>query len=193
MGSSLRCLIVEDQVMFLELLQRLLEDQPGVSVIATAETVVAGVAACRLHKPDLLILDLSLGDGQGLPVLEALAQWCSGSKAVVLSAQAAGFVCPEHLEHLLLGVVDKTSTFESLIQVIQELLPAHQVSGCAASLTPAQRRIYDLIGLGLSNKQIAQQLNLSVATVETHRKAIARRLGLSGAELVRHAALEVGA
>ena len=187
--GTLRCLIAEDQVMFLELLQRLLEGLPGLEVIATAGTVTAAIAACRLHRPDLLILDLNLADGDGLPVLESLAQWCPRARAVVLSAQAAGFVCPEPLHPLLLGVVDKSATFETLIAVIRDLLPQPPPQALP-TLTPAQRRIYGLIGAGLSNKQIARQLGLSVATVETHRKAIARRLGLSGAELVRHAALQ---
>jgi len=193
LAAPLRCLIVEDQVMFLELLQRLLEGQPGLEVVATAASATTGIAACRLHRPDLVILDLSLADGDGLPVLAALAQWCPRAKAVVLSAQAAGFVCPEALEPLLLGVVDKTATFDTLLRVIQELLPMAEPGRSALSLTPAQQRIYALIGLGLSNKQIASRLALSVATVETHRKAIARRLGLSGAELVRSAALREGA
>ncbi|MBU6251394.1 MAG: response regulator transcription factor [Cyanobacteria bacterium REEB417] len=189
MPTSLRCLIVEDQLMFLELLQRLLERQPGLEVVATAATVVAGVAACRLHRPDLLILDLTLADGDGLPVLASLGQWSPAGRAVVLSAQAAGFVCPEPLQSLLLAVIDKTATFESLTAVIAELLPAPPAAIDLSPLTPQQQRIFALIGQGLSNKQIARQLGLSVATVETHRKAIARRLGLSGAELVCNAAL----
>jgi DNA-binding NarL/FixJ family response regulator len=192
-AAQLRCLIVEDQVMFLELLQRLLEAQPELEVVATAASARAGIAACRLHRPDLVILDLSLADGDGLPVLEEMAQWCPRAKAVVLSAQAAGFICPEALEPLLLGVVDKTATFDTLLRVIQELLPTADLGRAEESLTPAQQRVYALIGLGLSNKQIASKLELSVATVETHRKAIARRLGRSGAELVRSAALQTGA
>ncbi|MEB3276840.1 MAG: response regulator transcription factor [Cyanobacteriota bacterium] len=188
--GTLRCLIAEDQVMFLELLQRLLDGLPGLEVIATAGTAAAAMAACRLHRPDLLILDLSLADGDGLPVLASLAQWCPQARAVVLSAQAAGFVCPEPLQPLLLGVVDKTATFETLISVIAELLPKAPPGSKPFALTPRQLEIYRLIGQGLSNKQIALALELSLATVETHRKAIAQRLGLSGAELVRRAALE---
>jgi len=108
---------------------------------------------------------------------------------VVLSAQAAGFVCPEPVQPLLLAVIDKTATFDSLTAVIAELLPAPPGAIDLSPLTPQQQRIFALIGQGLSNKQIARQLGLSVATVETHRKAIARRLGLSGAELVCNAAL----
>ena len=190
MPTSLHCLIVEDQLMFLELLQRLLERQPGLEVVATASTVAAGVAACRLHRPDLLILDLTLADGDGLPVLASLGQWSPAGRAVVLSAQAAGFVCPEPLQPLLLAVIDKTATFDSLTAVIAELLPAPPGAIDLSPLTPQQQRIFALIGQGLSNKLIARQLGLSVATVETHRKAIARRLGLSGAELVCNAALQ---
>jgi DNA-binding NarL/FixJ family response regulator len=190
MPTSLRCLIVEDQLMFLELLQRLLERQPGLEVVATASTVAAGVAACRLHRPDLLILDLTLADGDGLPVLASLGQWSPAGRAVVLSAQAAGFVCHEPLQPLLLAVIDKTATFDSLTALIAELLPAPPGAIDLSPLTPQQQRIFALIGQGLSNKLIARQLGLSVATVETHRKAIARRLGLSGAELVCNAALQ---
>ncbi len=185
----LRCLIVEDQLMFLELLQRLLQSQRGLQVIATATACSQAMAACRLHRPDLLILDLGLADGDGLPVLEALAQWSPHSRAVVLSAQAAGFVCPRHLQPLLLGVVDKGATFDTLIDVISPLLPPTEAAGAPLPLTPRQQHILALIGQGLSNKAIARQLDLSVTTVETHRKGIARRLGCSGAELVRHAAL----
>lgn len=185
----LRCLIVEDQLMFLELLQRLLESQRGLQVIATAATRDQAVAACRLHRPDLVILDLGLADGDGLPVLEALGQWCPQSRAVVLSAQAAGFVCPRPLQPLLLGVVDKGATFETLINLITPLLPSNDSMAGALTLTPRQEHILALIGQGMSTKAIARQLDLSVTTVETHRKGIARRLGCSGAELVRHAAL----
>lgn len=190
MPASLRCLIAEDQIMFLELLQQLLERQPGLSVVATAATVEAAQAACRLHRPDLLILDLSLADGNGLPVLASLAHWAPEARAVVLSAQAAGFVCPEPLQDLLLGVVDKAATFDTLLGVIAELLPRQRQPTPSAGLTPAQQRVFQLLGQGLSNKQIASQLELSIATVETHRKAIARRLDCSGAELVRQAALQ---
>lgn len=189
MPAPLRCLIVEDQRMFLELLQQLLEQHGGLTVVATAETVVAAEAACRLHKPDLLILDLSLTDGDGLPVLASLRQWAPAARAVVLSAQASSFVCPEALAPLLLGVIDKSAAFETLLDVIAELRPASP-SHDTRQLTPSQQRVFELIGLGLTNKQIAHQLELSVATIETHRKAIARRLGCSGAELVRQAALQ---
>jgi len=76
--------------------------------------------------------------------------------------------------------------------LLQETPQAAESNGPVAALTPRQRQIFSLIGQGLSNKAIAHATGLAVATVETHRKAIARRLNCSGAELVRRATLDLG-
>ena len=69
--ENLRCLVVEDQTMFLQLLSGMLRTIPGVEVVATATTVAEGQAACAGDAFDLLILDLSLPDGHGLAVLRS--------------------------------------------------------------------------------------------------------------------------
>jgi DNA-binding NarL/FixJ family response regulator len=185
-----RCLIVEDQVMFLQLLAKMLETYAELELVGTAGDVHSGLQALRDLRPDLLIVDLALPDGDGTELLRFLRLANPLARAVVLSAQAAAFVCPAELEPMLLGVVDKTATFESLQRVLESSLPAAS-SGIPAprALTPRQQEIFELIGRGCSNKEIAQQTGLSLGTVETHRKAISRRLGRSGAELVRFAAL----
>jgi DNA-binding NarL/FixJ family response regulator len=191
--APLRCLIVEDQVMFLQLLCKMLQGLPGLEVVATATTCHGGFEACRRHQPDALILDLALPDGDGLAVARFLQMGNPNARALVLSAQAASFVCPEDLEPMLVGVVDKTATYETLQDVIEAALLQRSRSGPALDeLTPRQRQIYGLIGQGFSNKAIAQHTGLTLATVETHRKAIARRLQCSGSELVRRAALQLG-
>ena len=81
-------------------------------------------------------------------------------------------------------MVDKTAAFSQLQAVLQELLGQPR-----PTLTPRQREIYGLIGQGLTNRAIARATGLALTTVETHRKAIAQKLGLSGAELIRRAAL----
>ncbi len=193
---SLRCLIVEDQVMFLQLLCKMLQGLRGLEVVATATNCHDGLLACRRHRPDILILDLALPDGAGLDVARFLRMQQPQARTLVLSAQAASFVCPEDLETMLVGVVDKTSTYEMLQGVIESALLPQTGETCSRqltmqSLTCRQLEIFNLIGRGLSNKAIATTTGLSLATVETHRKAIARRLGCSGAELVRRAALHL--
>ncbi len=194
---SLRCLIVEDQVMFLQLLCKMLQAIQGLEVVGIATSCREGLEACRLHRPDALILDLALPDGEGLIVARFLRLLQPQAKVVVLSAQASSFVCPEDLELMLVGVVDKTSTYETLQSVIEEALLEAHAEGPGSlqgveGLTPRQREIFGLIGRGMANKAIAYSTGLSIATVETHRKAIARRLQCSGAELVRRAALHLG-
>ena len=184
-SQVLRCLIVEDQVMFLQLLRSMLEAVPGLSVVASATTQADAIAFCRSDDPpDLVILDLALPDGDGLAVAQALAEHHPNPQVVVLSGQASSFVCPAALQPLISGVVDKTSAFHQLTSVLERCLPQS-----AEPLTPRQQEIYGLIGQGLTNKEIAKTTNLSIATVETHRKAIAQKLGVSGAELVRQASL----
>ena len=182
---TLHCLIVEDQVMFLQLLRSMLEAIPGIEVRATAFSQAEAIALCRTDDPpELLILDLSLPDGDGLEVAYTLAEHRPDAKVVVLSGQASSFVCPAPLRPLIVGVVDKTAAFSQLQAVLESCLPQRK-----ALLTPRQQEIHGLIGQGLSNKEIARATALSIATVETHRKAIAQKLGMRGAELVRQASL----
>ena len=181
----LRCLIVEDQVMFLQLLRSMLEGMPGLRVVACASSQAEASAICRsAEPPDLVILDLALPDGDGLAVAHALAEHHPNPKVLVLSGQASSFVCPASIQPLIVGVVDKTSAFSQLTSVLEHCLPQ-----CGDPLTPRQQEIYGLIGQGLTNKEIARATHLSIATVETHRKAIAQKLGVSGSELVRQASL----
>ena len=77
---DLSCVLVEDQTLFLELLSQVLQLQPGLKIVARAQAVAEGLAACKIHKPDLLILDLELPDGEGLEVARALMRWIPCSK-----------------------------------------------------------------------------------------------------------------
>lgn len=180
----MRCLIVEDQLMFLQLLRSMLQALPGIEISAVASSQSEALACCQADPPDLLILDLSLPDGDGIAVADSLAQLNPRAQVVVLSGQASSFICPVQLQPMVRGVVDKTAAFSTLQQVIATCLNHPK-----PELTPRQQQIYGLIGLGLSNKEIAKAAALSVATVETHRKAIAQKLGVRGAELIRQAAL----
>ena len=119
----LTCVVVEDQQMFLQLLIGFLQGIQGLKIVATATTTAAGIAACREHQPDLLILDLSLPDHSGIHVAEALQGLQPTARVIVLSAQASGFICPASMRPMLHAVVDKTKVYEILGDEIAELLP----------------------------------------------------------------------
>ena len=125
--------------------------------------------------------------------------------------QAVGGLLSELCNLELLAVVDKARAWQDLAAVISawqadsaaeaeppnpSAFPAteHPSAVSAAQLplnqlTPRELRVFQCLGRGLLNKEIAQELRLSLPTVETYRKNLSSKLGISGAELVRAAAL----
>lgn len=198
LAMALRCVVVEDQVMFLQLLVAMLRTQPNLEVVATAQGVEEAIAVCAEHDPDLLILDLALPDGDGLSVVQALSHSEQPPAVIVLSGQASSFVCPRELTPLVQAVVDKTRAYADLSTEIQRLLrltgeQEESAPGAAvlSTLTLRERQVFSLIGKGHTNRAIADLLGLSVRTVETHRKRITVKLGAKGGDLVRLAALDL--
>ena len=184
---ALTCVVVEDQRMFLQMLVVMLRSLPGLEVVATATTAAEGITACQELVPDLLLLDLTLPDQGGLAVAEALALVNPEARLIVLSAAASSFVCNAALQPMLHAVVDKIDACETLTTEIGDLLAERRAE--PTPLTAREEEVLRLIGQGLSNGQIAERLTLSVHTVGTHRRNITAKLGLRGAELIRHATL----
>ena len=136
-----------------------------------------------------MILDLTLPDGDGTDVAIALERLKPEARLIVLSAQASCFVCPSCLQPMLHAVVDKIEAYGTLGATIAELLRA-KAPAPHAKLTRREQMVFQAIGKGLSNQQIADRLHLSVHTVETHRRNLSGKLRLKGAELVRYATLQ---
>ena len=191
-----RCLIVEDQEMFAQLVGGLLRSSCDLEIVAMAPSVADCLAAVDHHRPRLLILYLELPDGSGLAVAEHLLAVVPEARVVVLSAQASAFVCPDDLQQAVIAVVDKTQAWDVLVAQVAAyvreaglrpalLAPLERLS----CLTGREREVLGLLGQGDASKAIARRLGLSVGTVETHRRNIAAKLGISGAELIRLAVL----
>ncbi len=193
---KLRCLVVEDQLMFLELLVVMLKTVPYIEVAATATSVQEGLSAVEHHKPDLGIFDFVLPDGNGLQLGQKARRLVPGIQCILLTAQPGQVERSPELERCFRAVVDKVRAFEVLLHevdaIFQEKFPSQGSAGGAdptVLLTPREFEIFDLVGQGHINKRIAAELSISQRTVESHRKAICRKLGSSGSELVRAAAL----
>lgn len=190
----LRCVIVEDHLMFRELLGALIEAEDLLEVAAVANSASEGIAACERDRPDILLLDLALPDGNGLAVARALAKCHPAARTIIVSGEADTFQCPPDLKSHIYSIVDKTRAFSVLRTEITNLV--RQLAGERAStpeptrvLSPRELEIYRLIGLGLTSKEIAARLFLSAKTVETHRRKIAAKLGMSASSIVQRAAL----
>ncbi len=190
----LRCVIVEDHLMFRELLGALIEAEDLLEVAAVANSAREGIAACERHRPDILLLDLALPDGNGLAVARALAECHPAARTIIVSGEADTFKCPPDLKSHIYSIVDKTRSFSLLrneIASLVRLLANGDASSPEATraLSARELEIYCLIGLGLTSKEIATQLFLSAKTVDTHRRKIAAKLGMSASSIVQRATL----
>ena len=188
-----RCVIVEDQTMVLQLLAGMVRNSPGVDLVGTFSRVKDAADYCGRHAVDLLILDLELPDGNGLSVLKAATAKNPRAKGIVLSGHASEFVCPGEMRPQVRAVVDKTQAYGSLQKEIAEIVqPAVPPPGSVDPedlLTEREYEIFTLVGKGRMSKEIAEELGIAVRTVETHRKAICRKMKVSGPELVRRASV----
>ena len=186
----MNCLILEDQVLLADLLRHELVGIRGVRVVATAHDVATGKSLCRLHRPDLVLLDLFMPDGQGVEVAEELLEVKPEARILVLSAQIERLVCSRHLHEAILAVVDKTEAIDRLHDLLRRELRRRR-EGIAGpdtdrfrQLTERERQVLALIGQGLSSEEIAAQLSISTLTARTHRRNITAKLGVKGGELV---------
>ncbi|MEY3480902.1 MAG: hypothetical protein RIQ71_1677 [Verrucomicrobiota bacterium] len=194
MPAKPSCVIVEDQTMFLQLLHNMLQAMPQLSVAATARTKAEAIAACEEHQPDLLVLDLTLPDGEGIAAARKLAKLKASARIIILSGEASTFVCPADLQLRVHAVLDKTQAFDALAEEIKALVPgARSNAGPVRGGDPREQlsareyEIFRLMGRGMLSKEIAHTLGISTLTVQTHRKKIAEKLGTNGPELSQRA------
>ncbi|MGB5240497.1 MAG: response regulator [Prochlorococcaceae cyanobacterium] len=189
-------MIVEDQGMLAELLAESLASIPNLTTIQTASTVEQGIRVAQICRPRILILDLLLPDGSGLDVAEALLALEPSAQVIVLTAEVHRMQCSRHLHQAITAVLDKTEALDRLHEQVKALIPLTDASTDSGvhrldDLTLREIEVLQLIGEGLSCKEISQRLTISLATAQTHRKNIIAKLGLKGGELVLFSARHV--
>lgn len=192
---KMKVLLVEDQKMFLQLLEGILRSTQGLEVVATCQTANEGIELCQRHLPDLLILDLQLPDGNGLAVARQLMVSKPEAKIIVLSGHANTLICPPDLQSAMHAIIDKTKAYSVLQEQIHLLLDTRGIKRTKSKdsnleeLTDREQEIFAMIGKGRTNREIAKYFGLSEHTVKTHRKRIATKLNLRGAALIHQATL----
>lgn len=191
---GLRCVIVEDQTMFLQMLHNMILTLPDLEIVATARNVEEGRQACRTYLPDVLLLDLALPDGNGFSVAETLLQLKADARIIIVSGQAESFVFAPGMKQHIHAVLDKTQAFDDLLSELKTLLPrarggstSVRAKNIARLLSPREYEIFQCMGRGLMSKEIGEQLGISPQTVQVHRRKIAAKLGTSGPELGQQA------
>ncbi len=179
----------------------LLESEGGFEVVAEGGSAEDAVRYVRGHKPDVLILDLTMPGGSSLAAIPEVKEVSPATEVVILTMQndpafarealqagAVGFVLKEAADEQLLEAVRKAADGKTYVQPEVGARLAREVTTPGDELSDREREVLRLIALGHTNSEIAEQLYLSVRTVESHRAHIQQKLGLSArSELVRYA------
>jgi DNA-binding NarL/FixJ family response regulator len=191
--QRIRILVVDDHQIFAHSLVRLLETRPELKVVGTAGTVAQAIAAATAYAPDVILMDFELPDGDGPQATEQIKALTPAVKVIMLTAHTdeqsfvqaiaagcAGFVMKEDAVDVLFDAIVAAHDGEAIIPptdltpLFRQLRPTHR--GLGTDLTPRELEILGLIGSGMSNKQIAQQLGLRLNTVRNHAQNILYKL-----------------
>jgi DNA-binding NarL/FixJ family response regulator len=207
---SIRILLADDHVMMREGLRHILEGNPEIDIVAEADSGIEAVEATRVHRPDMAIVDVAMKELNGIDATAQILKHSPATAVLILSmysderyvvravhAGARAYILKnsagEELLHAIRAVQGGQAYFSPAVasifrESVNRLRDAREVNDRFDSLTDRERQIFQLLGEGNCNKDIANRLNLSLHTVETHRWRIMEKLDLhSTAEIVLNA------
>lgn len=198
----IRIAIAEQQSIVRWALREALATMPDLTIVGGSGTIADTLELIRREKPDVLLLDVTLPDGAGPDMLAELREldespWivllgAPGSNLAyavrALAAGAHGYVpmsaTPEELVHAIRAV----SRGERVVPPDVEALGTAAAQHPASTLTHRELQVMELIARGMTNGEIAENLGISVKTVDTHRGHVIKKLGLrNNSELTRFA------
>ncbi len=191
---AVRVFLLDDHDVVRAGLAALIDGTPDLEVVGQASTVGATLDAVRECKPDVAVFDARLGDGSGIDACRAVRAEMGDIKCLVLTAfeddqalvdaaeaGAAAFVLKEVRGDAVLDAIGKVAAGHQLID--RDRLNAARArmreSGeqKIADLTPKERQIFELIGDGLSNREIADRMYLAEKTVKNYVSKLLMKLG----------------
>jgi DNA-binding NarL/FixJ family response regulator len=197
----LAVVVLDDHRMVGQAIAGVMSEVAGLNVTGVCASVQEVVALIRVSPPRLLVLDVELGGDCYRDAVDPLLQRRPEAELLFITALASQFEPPADLQPFTIGVVDKAQAWDQLLAMVmpwkhglccgftKAMQGCEQQLAAIDRLSPREQRLVRELGCGLLNKEIAARLVLSVATVETYRKSVAAKLGVSGAELVRLATL----
>jgi len=207
--KKLRILLADDHKIVRDGLKLLIDTQPDMRVIGEAANGKEALQKARELKPDVIVMDLSMPELNGLQATRMLKSERPDLKIVVLTAHEDESYLGQLCKAGASGYVLKRSAGEDLIQAINDVAKggvhyeatlaskalARQMAGPAPAremgtpdLSDRERNVLSLLAWGYSNKEIAGELTLSVKTVETYKLRISEKLRLrSRTEMVQYA------
>ena len=202
-NRKVRIVVADDHQVVRAGLKLLLDAEEDFEVVAEAGDVAGAARSVLGHKPDVIVLDLNMPDGSSLAAIPKMLTDSPATSVVVLTMQEDPAFAREALQAGARGYVLKEAADAELVEAVRmaadgrtylhpelgaKIAAEPQAAGPPDDLTDREIEILRLIALGHTNTEIAEQLYLSVRTVESHRARIQQKTQLNTrAELVRYA------
>lgn len=205
----IKILVADDHKVFREGIISLLQDIPEMIVVAEAGNAEEVISQARLHQPNLVLMDITMGSSTGIEATRILKEEFPATRVLVLSmhdeysyisgvleAGASGYILKDagksELVSAILAVAAGNTFFSQRVSsnLLQKLLPQEKgkTEKKGVPLTKREIEILQFISEGFSNAEIAGKLFISARTVDTHRRNLLEKTGVKNtAGLVRYA------
>ncbi len=207
--GKIRIFIVEDHPLMSEGLTRLFNNEPDLTVCGQANTAFDALKMISQHKPDIVIVDITLPDGNGLDLVKDMKRRSIKSFALVLSMHDESLYAERALRAGAKGYIMKHEASKEVLKAIHKVMNGgiylsgkmsdrmlHKIADVKSvnealsteTLSDRELQVFQLIGQGRGTRQIADELCVSVKTVESYRAHIKLKMNLKNAhELTQHA------
>jgi len=205
-------LVIEDNRLLREELAAQLDGQADIKVVGAVDAAGAGIGQARERQPHVVMVDAALGQPEGQRLVEDVKEAAPGARVIVMDLQPAQEAVIQFIKAGANGFVPKDATIDDIVRTIRSVadgvdvvppsltgtLLSHIAEQAArrpatpafdaARMTKREREITELIAEGLSNKEIAQRLNIATYTVKSHVHNILEKLALhSRLQIAAHA------
>jgi DNA-binding NarL/FixJ family response regulator len=209
-----RVLLVDDHVVLRQGLAMMINDEPDMMVCGEADGVRSAMEMVRTANPDIAVVDLSIRDGDGLELLKLLRDQAPHVLTVVLSMFDEVVYAERALHAGALGYVMKAAAIDNVLTAIRRIMGGGRfispnlsdrisqaskvereeggetstIRAGIAKLSDRELQVLRRVGCGMSTREIAAELYISIKTVETHREHLKQKLELADSgELLRYA------
>ncbi|MDE3248252.1 MAG: response regulator transcription factor [Bacteroidota bacterium] len=197
----IRVFIIEDHYMVVEGIRSLLQQEHDIELIGSASTAASGSSFLKTHKPDVLLLDINLPDGNGSDLCKRFRELYPSMAIVVLTTFSQGSYVRQMMDMGASGYLLKNASQTELVTAIRDtargktymsfeagkaLQGEKQREGNKLVIGRRELEVLQLIVQGFINQEIAEQLKISVNTVDTYRKSLLQKMDARNtADLVR--------
>lgn len=213
MAETIRIMIVDDHRLMRDGLSMLLSQHSDIEVVGTVESGEEAINACAAQSPDVVLMDIMMGGMTGIEATRWIKEQNNGIKVIIISSEIRKDLLEAGIQCGIDGYIPKDIDVETLHQAIHTVFNGGryfneaitnlvfeefyhkkkltQLSGKITlrnDLTAREQEVLALVADGKTNKEVAEELFISVKTVDTHKMNILDKLGLRNtAELVKYA------